>query len=72
MPKKAQPDVVALLARVQDATARLREREQETREARGELADAIRDAADGGVSYAMMARVVGVTRQRVSEIARRD
>jgi DNA invertase Pin-like site-specific DNA recombinase len=44
----------------------------ELEDARRELHRAVREAHAGGHSYAAIARVLGISRQRVAEIVRQD
>ena len=59
------------LTRVARAAAKARRAEDAVRAARAELRAAIVSAKEAGESLTAIARVVGVTRQRVNQIIRR-
>jgi Homeodomain-like domain len=59
------------LGQVRQAAARVRRAEQGVRKARQELRHAIIAARDSGESLAAIARTLGVTRQRVSQLLER-
>jgi hypothetical protein len=61
----------AELARVLRAVEAARTAEAATREAHREVSEAIRDARDAGIPLAAIARALGVSRQRVQQLARR-
>lgn len=59
----------APLAKVASAATRVRRAEESLRRARDELRRAIVAARENGETYAAIARTLGVTRQRVKQIA---
>jgi DNA-binding MarR family transcriptional regulator len=59
------------LSRVRRAAAKVQRAEQTVREARRELRAAIAAARNEGESMAAIARALGVTRQRVSQLLER-
>jgi hypothetical protein len=59
------------LSRVRRAAAKVHRAEQTVREARRELRAAIAAARNEGESMAAIARALGVTRQRVSQLLER-
>ena len=61
----------APLARVAHARARTQKLERDLSAARNELRDAIIDAREAGESFTAIARVLGVSRQRVTEVVER-
>jgi hypothetical protein len=59
------------LARVLRAVERARQADADAREAHREVSEAIRAARDAGIALAAIARALGVSRQRVQQLARR-
>lgn len=59
------------LTRVRRASAKVHRAEESVRAARSELREAIVSARKDGESLAAIARVLGVTRQRVSQLLER-
>jgi hypothetical protein len=56
------------LARLEAATKRLDKATRETDRARAEWLEAMRQARREGTSYAAIARVAGISRQRVADL----
>jgi len=69
---RRKPDVrlVRSLQQVEDATQRVRTVEADLEDARDELRRALVDAREHGVSLAVLAKIVGVSRQRMSAMLR--
>lgn len=59
------------LARVLRAVRRAREADEKALKAHREVRESIRAARDAGISLAAIARALGVSRQRVQQLARR-
>lgn len=66
-----EPDNVEALDRVSRAAEKARRLEPRLEAARKELHAAIRDAHEQGVSVAVLAKVAGISRQRVSVLVRK-
>jgi hypothetical protein len=59
------------LAHVLRAVERSREADADAREAHREVSEAVRAARHAGIPLAAIARALGVSRQRVQQLARR-
>jgi hypothetical protein len=60
------------LNRVAEAAEAITRLEPRLEAARRELHEAIREAHEGGASLAVIARVAGISRQRVGQIIKRE
>jgi hypothetical protein len=58
------------LSKVTEAAEELRQAEESVAEARERLREAMREARDAGASYALLGRLSGLSRARVSQILR--
>lgn len=65
------PELADLLQAVTDAAEAVRARERDTEQARVDLAAAINRARSAGASYELIGRLLGVSRQRVAQLAER-
>ncbi len=65
------PELADFLQAVTDAAAAIRQREQDVDAARLELAAAINRAHAAGASFELIGRLLGVSRQRVAQLAER-
>jgi hypothetical protein len=68
MRRKPMPEIPESLQALYDATTRLRRAEANLDRERRDFADAIYEAHRAGASYALIGRVVGLTRQRIAAI----
>ena len=65
------PELADLLQAVTDAAASIRQRENDLEQARLDLATAINRAHEAGASFELIGRLLGVSRQRVAQLADR-
>lgn len=65
------PELADLLQAVTDAAEAVRARERDTEQARLDLAAAIKRAHGAGASFELIGRLLGVSRQRVAQLAER-
>lgn len=66
------PELAQAIASVSVASERLQEAERAEEEARQELARALEAAYRAGASYALLGRLVGLSRQRIAKILERS
>jgi predicted metal-dependent hydrolase len=70
MGREPMPEITALLERVTQAYEAVHAREADLATARAELAEAVRAANAAGASLELLGRLLGLSRQRVSVIAK--
>lgn len=68
MRREPMPEIADKLVEVGRAAAELRAAEDEVAAARQRFREALRAAHNAGASYALIGRVVGLSRQRVARI----
>jgi hypothetical protein len=66
------PELARAIQAVSEASDRAQAAEQSLDQARAELADALERAYKAGASYALLGRLVGLSRQRIAKILERD
>ncbi len=71
VPRKPMPELADLLQAVTDAASAIRQREHDLEQARIDLSEAINRAHAAGASFELIGRLLGVSRQRVAQLAER-
>jgi hypothetical protein len=71
VPREPMPELPRLLEQITQALEAVRAREVDLDRARRELREAIQAAHEAGASYELIGRLIGVSRQRVAQLAER-